>query len=127
MLFHFSWTKKTQVIVDAELQWGGQVCQGFDVFKLPLVLGGIDLVLGLVVVLPLVSFANSDSMVILNPHDHSGSCPYILFKGILENSDMSVDDHGLVPSLLEVQRSVLAALPRCVRLVGKTVALGWES
>ena len=38
-------------MVDAELQRGGQVRQGFDVVKMPLTLGSIDFVLGLVVVL----------------------------------------------------------------------------
>ena len=54
MELHFARTKGKGPVVDAELHWGGRVRQGFDVLELPLVLGGIDLVLGSVIVLTLV-------------------------------------------------------------------------
>ncbi len=69
MQFHFLRTKRKGAIVDAKLQWGGRMRQGFDVLKLALVLGGIDLPLRRV------------------------SCLYIFFsKAILENSDFPVVD-----------------------------------
>ena len=51
MEFHFARAKRKRTIIDAELQRGGRIHQRFDVFKLPLVLGGIDLALGSVIIL----------------------------------------------------------------------------
>ena len=51
---HFARAKRKRPIVDSELQRGGRIRQRFDVFKQPLVLGGIDLALGSVIVLTLV-------------------------------------------------------------------------
>ena len=54
MQFHFARAKGKRLIVDAELQRSGQIRQRLDVFKLPLVLSGIDLALGSVIVLTLI-------------------------------------------------------------------------
>ena len=55
MEFHFAQTKRKGPFFNVELQRGGGGRQGFDVFELPRVLGGINLALRSVIVLTLVS------------------------------------------------------------------------
>ena len=83
MEFHFAQTKRKRPIINAELQRGGRICQRFHVFKLPLVLSSIDLVLGSVIVLTLVGLQTQRlHRVSLTPHGPYRGLPlYPFFQG----------------------------------------------